>query len=96
MAVNYIYDTANEELVKSLKSKFSKCTRGENFTIYVTDELCKLSEKQDDTTFKIVITRNCSKEFIGKVLEITDFVIYNEDTKLVIDKLKSLIAKVAR
>lgn len=96
MAINYIFDTENEELVKKLKPALSKFARGENITIYITDDVEKLIKKQENNTKNIVVTCNCSKEFITNALKITDYIVYKFDIDVLITKLKMLIGKVEK
>lgn len=97
MAINFVYEKDDEELVKHLKTKIPKEFKNSSITVYIADLLESL---QDIPTNKnanktvIVITKNYSKEFVTCALEKTDSIVYKAtDYELITKKLLSILEK---
>ena len=96
MAVNYVCDDENKEFVNVIKPMFSKYTRGLNLTLYITDDIKLLPNKEEFNHQIIIITCKCSKEFVNRAVNITDYLLYKCDSELLVNKLKTLLGKSQR
>ena len=96
MAVNYVCDDENKEFVNVIKPMLSKYTRGLNLTLYITDDIKLLPNKEEFNHQIIIITCNCSKEFVNRSVNITDYLLYKCDSELLVNKLKNLLGKSQR
>lgn len=92
MAITYVYDkTESEDLVSFLKSNLPKEVKGKNAKVYITDNIEDLDKVVTDIEKKaIVITRNCTTEFVTKALSYTEFLMYRADEY---DKIKIKLLK---
>lgn len=97
MAINFVYEKDDEELVKYLKAKIPKELKNSSITVHITDLLENL---QDITVNKnankatIVISKNYSKEFVTCALEKTESIVYKANNhELILKKLVTMLEK---
>ncbi len=96
MAVSYVYEAEDEELVKHIKSKIPKELKSINAVIYLTDNLEDISNLTENSNKTImVITKNYAKEFVVLALEKTNHLIYKlSDRDLIVGKITKVLEKI--
>ena len=96
MAVSYVYEAEDEELVKYIKSKIPKELKSTNAVIYLTDNVEDISNITENSNKTImVITKNYSKEFVTFALEKTNHLMYKlHDRDLIVRKITKVLEKI--
>lgn len=97
MAINYVYEKEDEELVEYIKDKIPKELKNLSASICITDVLEDLQSIKISKNVKrhlIVITQNYSREFVTCALERTSCMVYKTSNyDLIVKKVIKLLKK---